>query len=54
MEAAARLGHPKVWYDMGEDDCVECEYCDRVFALKGGSQTARLNRRLSCNVPVTP
>lgn len=32
------LGHPKVWYDMSEDDYVECKYCDRVFALKGGSR----------------
>jgi uncharacterized Zn-finger protein len=32
------LGHPRVWYDMGEDDHVECKYCDRVFALKGGSR----------------
>lgn len=32
------LGHPKVWYDMSEDDFVECKYCDRVFALKGGSR----------------
>lgn len=32
------LGHPKVWYDMGEDDYVECKYCDRIFALKGGSR----------------
>ena len=32
------LGHPKVWYDMGEDDFAECKYCDRVFALKGGSR----------------
>ena len=31
------LGHPKVWYDMFEDDMVECKYCDRVFVLKGGS-----------------
>lgn len=31
------LGHPKVWYDMSEEDYVECKYCDRVFALKGGS-----------------
>ena len=31
------LGHPKVWYDMSEQDYVECKYCDRVFALKGGS-----------------
>jgi uncharacterized Zn-finger protein len=32
------LGHPKVWYDMSEEDHVECKYCDRIFALKGGSQ----------------
>lgn len=32
------LGHPKVWYDMSEQDYVECKYCDRVFALRGGSQ----------------
>ena len=31
------LGHPKVWYDMFEDDAVECKYCDRVYVLKGGS-----------------
>jgi uncharacterized Zn-finger protein len=30
------LGHPKVWYDMGEDDSVVCGYCDRLFVLKGG------------------
>lgn len=32
------LGHPKVWYDMSEEDHVECKYCDRVFVLKGGSR----------------
>lgn len=32
------LGHPKVWYDMSEQDYVECKYCDRVYALKGGSR----------------
>lgn len=32
------LGHPKVWYDMSDQDHVECKYCDRVFALKGGSR----------------
>ena len=29
------LGHPRVWYDMGEDDFVECGYCDRRFVLRG-------------------
>jgi uncharacterized Zn-finger protein len=27
------LGHPLVYMDMGEDDFVECGYCDRRFAL---------------------
>jgi uncharacterized Zn-finger protein len=34
------LGHPVVFYDMGEEDHVECLYCDRRFVLaedaKGG------------------
>ena len=34
------LGHPRVFYDMGEEDFVECLYCDRRFVLshdaKGG------------------
>ncbi len=30
------LGHPKVWYEMGNDDFVECKYCDRRFILLGG------------------
>jgi uncharacterized Zn-finger protein len=25
------LGHPLVFYDMGEADFVECLYCDRRF-----------------------
>lgn len=27
------LGHPLVYMDMGEDDFVECGYCDRRFVL---------------------
>jgi len=30
------LGHPVVYYDMGEDDFVECLYCDRRFVLADG------------------
>ncbi len=30
------LGHPLVYMDMGEDDFVECGYCDRRFVLEGG------------------
>ncbi|MFC6197623.1 zinc-finger domain-containing protein [Ponticaulis profundi] len=28
------LGHPMVWYEMGDDDYISCKYCDRVFVLK--------------------
>lgn len=31
------LGHPKVYYDMGEDNFVECLYCDRRFVLDPGA-----------------
>ena len=27
------LGHPLVYLEMGEDDSVECTYCDRRFVL---------------------
>ena len=36
------LGHPLVWYSMVEDDMVECQYCDRVFVLKGGKHDPNL------------
>lgn len=29
------LGHPLVYMDMGEDDFVECGYCDRRFVIRG-------------------
>ena len=32
------LGHPRVYLEMGEGDWVECSYCDRLFALRGGSK----------------
>jgi uncharacterized Zn-finger protein len=31
------LGHPVVYYDMGEEDFVECGYCDRRFVLAEGA-----------------
>ena len=31
----AELGHPKVYLEMGDEDFVECPYCDRRFVLKG-------------------
>lgn len=27
------LGHPRVYMEMGENDRVECMYCDRLFVL---------------------
>jgi uncharacterized Zn-finger protein len=27
------LGHPKVYLEMGDQDFVECPYCDRRFIL---------------------
>ncbi len=30
------LGHPIVFYEMGDDDFIICKYCDRMFALKDG------------------
>jgi uncharacterized Zn-finger protein len=30
------LGHPKVWYTIGQSGFVECKYCDRRFVLRGG------------------
>ena len=31
------LGHPRVFMEMGEDNFVECLYCDRKFVLAHGS-----------------
>jgi len=32
------LGHPVVWYEMGEEHFVECLYCDRRFVLAEGAE----------------
>ena len=34
------LGHPLVYMDMGEDDFVECGYCDRKYVLKAGAEAS--------------
>lgn len=31
------LGHPKVWYEMGDEGFVECLYCGRVYVQRGGA-----------------
>ena len=30
------LGHPKVFLEMGDENFVECPYCDKRFTLKAG------------------
>ena len=32
------LGHPRVYLEMGEENFVECGYCDRRFVLKPGAE----------------
>ena len=32
-DGGGALGHPRVWLEMGENETVECPYCDRVFQL---------------------
>jgi uncharacterized Zn-finger protein len=32
------LGHPRVFLEMGDEDFVECGYCDRRFVLKPGTE----------------
>jgi len=34
------LGHPKTWLDMGQDNQVECKYCDKIFKLDPNSRSA--------------
>jgi uncharacterized Zn-finger protein len=34
--AGGALGHPKVYLEMGDEDCVECPYCDRRFVFMAG------------------
>lgn len=31
------LGHPVVYYEMGDENFVECLYCDRRFVLAEGA-----------------
>ena len=35
------LGHPRVYMEMGEQDFVECGYCDRRFVLSPEAKEAR-------------
>jgi uncharacterized Zn-finger protein len=31
------LGHPRVFLEMGDENFVECGYCDRRFVLRDGA-----------------
>jgi uncharacterized Zn-finger protein len=35
------LGHPKVYLEMGDQNFVECGYCDRRFVLSPEAIAAR-------------
>ena len=30
------LGHPRVYLEMGDENSVECPYCDKLFVLRAG------------------
>jgi uncharacterized Zn-finger protein len=32
------LGHPRVYLEMGDENFVECPYCDRRFVLRAGAR----------------
>jgi uncharacterized Zn-finger protein len=32
------LGHPIVYLEMGDENFVECPYCDRRFVLRDGAK----------------
>ena len=32
------LGHPRVYLEMGDEQFVECPYCDRRFVLREGAE----------------
>ncbi len=36
-DGGGALGHPRVYLEMGDENFVECPYCDRRFVLKPGA-----------------
>jgi uncharacterized Zn-finger protein len=40
-DGGGALGHPKVYLEMGDQDFVECGYCDRRFVLSPEAKAAR-------------
>ena len=41
------LGHPKVYLEMGDQDFVECPYCDRRFVLDKASSSEAVGQNTS-------
>ena len=40
-DGGGALGHPRVYLEMGNEDFVECGYCDRRFVLSEKARAAR-------------
>jgi uncharacterized Zn-finger protein len=40
------LGHPKIYLEMGDENSVECGYCDRRFVLSAEAMKARAKGEL--------
>jgi uncharacterized Zn-finger protein len=40
-DGGGTLGHPRVYLEMGDEDFVECGYCDRRFELSAGAKAHR-------------
>ena len=40
-DGGGTLGHPRVYLEMGDEDFVECGYCDRRFVLSDKAREAR-------------
>jgi uncharacterized Zn-finger protein len=40
-DGGGALGHPRVYLEMGDQDFVECGYCDRRFVLSARAREAR-------------
>ena len=40
-DGGGALGHPRVYLEMGDENFVECGYCDRRFVLSDKARQAR-------------
>lgn len=48
---AAALGHPKIYFRIGEKGWVDCGYCDRRFVLEGNAAAQGLNEASPGDLP---